>query len=98
MGGNPPIPQRGPGLVPNILNPINPNQQPPGNVVPQGNNAQPNVPQPANAKPVLVNNPAPLQPQVLPPAYQDYRLDNQPTTPDNPQQVWPVQAQPVHHP
>ena len=25
MGGNPPIPQRGLGLVPNILNPINPN-------------------------------------------------------------------------
>ena len=24
MGGNPPIPQRGPGFVPNILNPINP--------------------------------------------------------------------------
>ena len=41
MGVNPPVPQRGPGLVPNILNPINPNQQPQGNVVPQGNNAQP---------------------------------------------------------
>ena len=35
MGGNPPIPQRGPGLVPNILNPINPNQQPQGNVCPK---------------------------------------------------------------
>ena len=95
MGGNPPMPQRGPGLVPNILNPINPNPQPQGNVVPQGNNAQPNVPQPANARPVPVNNPAPPQPQVLPPAYQDYRLDNHPATP---QHLWPVQAQPVHHP
>ena len=64
----------------------------------EGNNAQPNVPQPANARPVPVNNPARLQPQVLSPTYQDYRLDNQSTTPDNPQQVWPVQAQPVHHP
>ena len=88
MGGNPPIPQRGPGLVPNILNPINPNQQPQGNVVPQGNNTQPNVLQPAqlaNARPVLVNNPAPPQPQVLTPAYRDYQLDNQPTTLATPQ-------------
>ena len=83
------------GLVPNILNPINPNPQPQGNVVPQGNNAKPNVPQPANARPVPVNNPAPIQPQVLPPAYRDYRLDNQPATP---QHLWQVQAQPVHHP
>ena len=98
MGGNPPIPQRGLGLVPNILNPINPNQQPKGNVVPQGNNAQPNVPQPANARPVPVNNPVLPQPQVLPPAYQDYQLDNQPATLATPQQLWPVQAQPVHHP
>ena len=98
MGGNPPVPQRGPGLIPNILNPINPNQQPPGNVVPQGNNAQLNVPQPANARPVPVNNPALPQPQVLPPAYRDYQLDNQPATPATPQQLWPVQAQPVHHP
>ena len=97
-GGNPPVPQRGLGLIPNILNPINPNQQPQGNVVPQGNNAQPNVPQPANARPVPVNNPALPQPQVLPPAYRDYRLDNQPTTPATPQRLWPVQAQPVHHP
>ena len=98
MGDNPPVPQRGPGLIPNILNPINPNQQPPGNVVPQGNNAQLNVPQPANARPLPVNNPAPPQPQVLPPAYRDYQLDNQPATPVTPQQLWPVQAQPVHHP
>ena len=69
MGGNPPIPQRGLGLVPNILNPINPNEQPQGNVVHQGNNAQPNVPHPANARPVPVNNPAWLKPQVLLPAY-----------------------------
>ena len=69
MGGNPPIPQIGPGFVPNILNPINPPHQPQGNIVPQGNNAQPNVPQPANARPGPVNNPAPPQPQVLPPAY-----------------------------
>ena len=98
MGGNPPIPQRGLGFVPNILNPINPPQQPQGNIVPQGNNAQPNVPQPANARPVPVNNPAPPQPQVLPPAYRDYRLDNQPATPATPQQLWPVQAQPMHQP
>ena len=98
MGGNPPIPQRGPGFVPNILNPINPPQQPQGNIVPQGNNAQPYVPQPANARPVPVNNPAPPQPQVLPPAYRDYRLDNQPATPATPQQLWPVQAQPMHQP
>ena len=44
MGCNPPEPQRGPGLVPNIFNPINLNQQPQGNVRPQGNNAEPNVP------------------------------------------------------
>ena len=37
MGGNPPIPSRGLGFIPNILNSINPNQQPQGNVVPQGN-------------------------------------------------------------
>ena len=98
MGGNPPVPQRGPGLIPNILNPINPNQQPPGNVVPQGNNAQLNVPQPANARPVPVNNPALPQLQVLPPTYRDYQLDNQPVTPATPQHLWPVQAQPVHHP
>ena len=90
MGDNPPLPERGLGLVPNILNPINPNQQPQGNVGPHGNNAQPNVPQPANARPVPVNNPAPPQQQVLPPAYRDYQLDNQPTTPATPQHLWPV--------
>ena len=98
MGCNPPVPQRGPGLVPNILKPINLNQQPQGNVGPQGNNAEPNVLQPAHARPVPVNNPAPPQPQVLLPAYRDYWLDNQPATPATPQQLWPVQAQPMHHP
>ena len=75
MGGNPPIPQWDPGLVPNILNPINPHPQPQANIVPQGN-VQPNVPQPAQParRPRHENN----QPQVLPPAYRDYRLDNQP--------------------
>ena len=100
MGGNLPIPPRGLGLVPNILNPINPNQQPQGNVGPQGNNAHPNVPQPAqpaNARPVLVNNPAPPQPQVLPPAYRDYRLDNQPAAqqPLPPAQMQPMQTPPA---
>ena len=100
MGGKPPIPQRGPGLVPNILNPINPNQQPQGNVGPQGNNAHPNVPQPAqpaNARPVPVNNPAPPQLQVLPPAYRDYRLDNQPAAqqPLPPAQMQPMQTPPA---
>ena len=75
MGGNPPIPQRDPGLVPNILNPINPQPQPQANIVPQGN-VQPNVSQPA--QPARRPRPENNRPQVLPPAYRDYRLDNQP--------------------
>ena len=56
-------------------------------------NAQPNVQQsaqPANIRLVQGNNPATPQPQVLPPTYQDYHLDNEPAVRPIPQAQVPL--------
>ena len=95
LGGNTPVGGQplGLGFGPNILNPINPNRRPLGNMGPQGNVSpmqaplQPNVVPPAQPRPLPqpVNVPAnnqvqPLR-QALPPAYQDYCLDANPGQP-----------------
>ena len=96
MGGRP----LGLGFGPNILNPINPNRRPQGNVVPQGNVPPPvqhNVVPPAQPQPlqqlinVPDNNPAQPLRQALPPAYQDYHLD---ANPGQPAPIPPVQDSP----
>ena len=103
--GNTPVGGRplGLGFGPNILNPINPNQRPPGNLVPQGNMPQVpppvehNVVPPAQPQPLPQpmnmpdNNPVQPARQVLPPAYQDYGLH---ANPGQPAPVPPMQGNP----
>ena len=99
VGGQP----LGLGFGPNILNPIDPNQRPLGNMGPQGNvppmqaPLQPNVVPPAQPRPlpqpvnVPDNNPAQPLRQALPPAYRDYCLD---ANPGQPAPIPPVQDNP----